>query len=175
MKIAITGTHRSGKTTLVDKLQECLPEYVCKAEAYYELEERGNVFSEIPTLEDYILQLEHSIEQISAREKNLIFDRCPLDMLAYIQATTEFKNANIQSLYHRVKNALTQIDILVFVPIEEPDVIGCPESDFPELRLEVNEILNDWIWDFGIDTIEVSGSPSDRCARVMKHISALRK
>jgi len=58
MKIAVTGSHRTGKTTLVEKLLEALPEYTCKAEAYYELEETGHIFSEIPVLEDYILQLE---------------------------------------------------------------------------------------------------------------------
>jgi hypothetical protein len=39
MKIAVTGAHRTGKTSLVDKLQESLPEYVSKAEPYHELDE----------------------------------------------------------------------------------------------------------------------------------------
>lgn len=171
MKIAVTGAHRVGKTTLVENLQESLPEYLIKQEAYYDLEERGHVFSEIPDPEDYLLQLEHSIEQISSVENNVIFDRCPMDMLAYIQATHKVKNNKIQSLYHKVQNVITALDLLVFIPIEDPDRIGCPESGLPELRQQVNEILNDWIRDIGIDVLEVVGSPIARRNRVLKYIS----
>lgn len=173
MKIAVTGAHRVGKTTLVELLQESLPEYLCKPEAYHDLEERGLLFSEIPDPEDYLMQLEHSIEQMSSCGNNVIFDRCPIDMLAYIQVTQELKNNKIQSLYHRVQNVMTTLDLLVFVPIEDPDVIDCPESGLPELRQQVNEILNDWIEDFGIDVLEVVGSPIARRNQVMKYISKI--
>ena len=175
MKIAVTGAHRVGKTTLIDKLQESLPEYVSKAEAYYELEETGFVFSDKPVTEEYIMLLEHSIKQITTNEENVIFDRCPVDMIAYIQATSEFENFNIQSLYERVQEAMIEIDLLVFVPVEKPDLIGCPESDLPELRRKVNGILNEWIWDFNfnfnIDTIEVTGTLPARRDQVIRHMS----
>jgi len=173
MKIAVTGAHRTGKTTLVEKLNEALPEYRFKAEAYYELVEIGHVFSEIPTIEDYMLQLEYSIEQITTCGDNVIFDRCPIDMLAYIQAGNDIENFDIQSMYQRVQNVMTEIDLLVFVGIEEPDRIGCPESDLPALRQQVDEILNDWIWDFNIDIIEVSGSVAARRNQVMEHLSKI--
>jgi thymidylate kinase len=171
MKIAITGAHRTGKTTLVEKLNEALPDYDCKAEAYYELEENGHAFSETPVLEDYILQLEYSINQITTGGDNIIFDRCPIDMLAYIQAGNEFGNFDMQSMYQRVQNLMTEIDLLIFVAIEEPDRIGCPESELPILRQRVNEILNDWIWDFDIDVIEVSCSLEARKNQVMERLS----
>lgn len=174
MKIAVSGAHRVGKTTLVESLQEALPEYVSKAEAYYELEETGFVFSEIPVTEDYLMLLEHSIEQIYTGEENIIFDRCPVDILAYIRASTEFENFNIQSLYHRVQDAMIEIDLLVFVPIETPDLIGCPESDLPKLRQKVNVILNDWIWDLNSNAIVVVGSASARRDQVIKHMSGKR-
>jgi len=171
MKIAVTGAHRTGKTALVEILHEALPEYICKPEAYRELEETGYVFSEIPVLVDYLLLLEHSISQITDPGDNVIFDRCPIDMLAYIRAVTEFENFDIQSLYQRVQNVMTEIDLLIFVPVEDPDIIGCQESDLPELRQQVDEILSEWIWDFNIDVIEVSGSLEARRNQVLKHIS----
>lgn len=115
--------------------------------------------------------LEHSIDQITDSGEDVIFDRCPVDMLAYIQAVNRFKNFDIQTLYNRVKDIMNEIDILVFVPIEEPDLIDCSNSDLPELRLKVNEILNDWIWDFNSNTIEVNGSPIDRANKVIKYIT----
>ena len=171
MKIAVTGAHRTGKSTLVEKLNEALPEYSCKAEAYYELEEKGYFFSEIPTLEDYILQLENSIDQLTTGGDNIIFDRCPIDMLAYIKASQEFENFDIQSLYLKVQKVMTEIDFLIFVPIEDPDVIICQESDLPELRQQVNEILYDWIFDFDVDVLEVSGSLSERRNKVIEYMS----
>ena len=171
MKIAVTGSHRTGKTTLVEKLLEALPEYTCKAEAYYELEETGHVFPEIPVMDDYLMQLEYSIQQIATGGDNVIFDRCPIDMLAYIQAENEFENYDIQSMYQRVQNVMTEIDLLVFVAIEEQDRIGCPESDLPVLRKQVDEILNEWIWDFNTDVIEVSGSLERRRNQVLEQLS----
>ncbi len=84
MKIAVSGAHRVGKTTLVENLHEALPDYECKAEAYYELQETGFDFPEIPEVEDYVMMLEHSIKQITESDGNIVFDKCPVDMLAYI-------------------------------------------------------------------------------------------
>ena len=169
MKIAIAGAHRVGKTTLAEKLQESFPGYEYKPEPYYELEETGHLFSEPPNLEDFIAQFEHSIAQILKSGNNVIFDRCPLDILAYIHAFDE--SENIQSFFYKVQRIIKEIDLLVFVPIEEPDLIGCPESEFPKLRYQVNEILKDWIMDFETETIEVNGKLSARCNQVIKLIS----
>lgn len=171
MKIAVSGAHRVGKTTLVENLAEALPDYECTIEAYYELEELGISFSEEPVFEDYLVMLEHSINQISESGENVIFDRCPLDMLAYIQAVNRFKNFDIKILYQRVKDSMSEIDLLVFVPIEKPDLIDYSETDLPGLRDKVNEILNEWVSDFNSNTIEVSGSPSARTEQVIKQIS----
>ncbi len=171
MKIAVSGAHKVGKTTLIENLKESFPEYECKAEAYYELEETGFVFSDIPVYEDYIILLEHSIEQIDVNETNIIFDRCPADYLAYIQASNDSENLNIQSLYQRVRETMNEIDLLVFVPVEKPDLIVCPESELPELRHKVNEILNDWVRDFNSNVLEVTGSPSSRRDQVIKYLS----
>ena len=168
MKIVITGAHRVGKTTLAEKLQESLPDYEYKPEPYYELEETGHIFSEPPNVNDYIEQLEFSIDQIPKSRNNVIFDRCPIDILAYVHAMNE--SENIQSLYYKVQSVTTKIDLIVFVPIEDPDLISCPESDFPELRSRVNEILNEWIGNFGVETIVVNGTLSARRDQILNKI-----
>lgn len=169
MKIAITGAHRVGKTTLAEKLHEHFNNFELHAEPYYELEELGHIFSETPNIDDFTEQLEYSIKQVSASGDNLIFDRCPIDLLAYIQAIG--KSENIESLYHKVQNVITEIDLLVFVPIENPDLISCPESELSELRHQVNEILNEWIWDFDIETLEVNGTLAARLNQVINKVS----
>ncbi|MBU8882875.1 ATP-binding protein [Kaistella sp. DKR-2] len=165
MKIAIAGAHRVGKTSLAEKLIESLPEYALIPEPYFELEERGYAFSEVPTLDDYTEQFEYSLKQIAIADENVIYDRCPLDLLAYIEAVNG--SENIQSYYQKAQNAMIQVDLLVFVPIENPDLIVCPESELPELRDRVNEILSEWVGDFGTETLEVHGSLLERLDQVI--------
>ena len=165
MKIAVTGAHRVGKTALAEKLHESLADYELRAEPYYELEELGHLFSELPEVDDFLGQLEYSMEQISSSSQNVIFDRCPIDFLAYIRAIDE--SENIQSVFNKVESVMSEIDLLVFVPVEEPDLIRCEESDLPELRYRINEILNDWIWDFSIETLEVKGTLLDRRNQIL--------
>lgn len=169
MKIAIAGAHRVGKTTLAEKLLEHFSHYELRPEPYYELEEIGYMFSETPNIDDFTEQLEYSIKQISTNQDNVIFDRCPIDLLAYIMATGD--SENMESIYRKVQNAIKEIDLLVFVPIETPDLISCPESELSELRDQVNEILNECIWDFDIETIEVTGTLSARMNQVIKKVS----
>jgi deoxyadenosine/deoxycytidine kinase len=169
MKIAITGAHCVGKTTLAEKLQEHITDYELKAEPYYELAELGYSFSEIPNVYDFIEQLEYSIKQISKSGDNVIFDRCPVDFLAYIKAIDESRD--IQLVFNNVERIMSKIDLLVFVPIDEPDLIICGKTHLPELRSRVNEILNDWKMDFGIETVVVNGTLLNRRDQILSKLS----
>ncbi len=173
MKIAITGTHRVGKTTLAEKLYEFFPDYDHYSEPYFELEEAGYIFPEIPTIDDYIAQLEYSIKQIDKSDNDAIFDRCPIDLFAYIQATSTDTSLHLQSIFSKIQNTIDTIDLLIFVPIEDPDIISCSESDLPELRYLVNDILRDIICDFDLETIEVSGNLSKRLSQIQKKIQQI--
>ncbi|MBO9661089.1 MAG: hypothetical protein J7527_19855, partial [Chitinophagaceae bacterium] len=59
-----------------------------------------------------------------------------------------------------------------FVPIEDPDLIPGLHTNLPKLRVKVNDILHDWIQDFGAPVLEVSGVLSSRSQRVRVRISA---
>jgi len=86
MRIAVSGAHRTGKTTLLEELSRALPNHVVVDEPYYLLEEEGHEFAEIPSLGDFELQLERSIQCVEDSEEDQLFDRCPADMLAYLIA-----------------------------------------------------------------------------------------
>ncbi|MDQ8014620.1 MAG: ATP-binding protein [Flavobacterium nitrogenifigens] len=164
MRIAILGAHMVGKTTLAEKLYESFPDYEFYPEPYFELQEMGFDFSEIPTADDYMAQLEHSIKQIMRSNRNAIFDRCPIDLLAYALAVDD--NLNFSSIFNRIQNAIKEIDVFVFVPVEKPDRILCSDSDLPELRDEVNNIIGELILDFDLEVIEVKGSLSERLNQI---------
>lgn len=168
MKIALTGSHKVGKTTLAEKLQESLHDYIFVPEPYEELEEKGMLFAETPKLEDFILQLNHALEASSMDEPDVVFDRCPLDLLAYIYVIGGPEAS--KNFYMKVREAMTDIDLFILVPIEIPDLIGCPENESPELRKKVNDLLEEWISDFEVETITVKGTVAEREEQIIRRI-----
>lgn len=172
MRIAITGSHSVGKTTLAERLQQTLGNhYVYLQEPYYELEEKGYLFSATPDADDFVAQLKYSLKLLATEEENAIFDRCPVDLLAYIQALDP---ALVARLYDSVEEAMATIDLLVYVSIERPDRIECAVHEFPELRESVNEILNEWITDFDLPILEVTGTLAEREKKVLQRLEVIK-
>jgi len=125
MRIAISGTHQIGKTTLSNDFIKTHPEYVIQQEPYHILQdEHGIEFSEQPTLECLITQLDYSIELLnkSSNVKNIIFDRCPVDFIAYAmyitdENFTDINDSAIAEKFPEIKDALENLDLIVFLPI----------------------------------------------------------
>ncbi|MEO4006495.1 AAA family ATPase [Flavobacterium sp. CAU 1735] len=169
MRIAIFGAHNVGKTTLAEELLKHLPGYTLEMEPYHQLESSGYEFSEKPTADDFIEQFNYSAKRIPKSEDDVLFDRCVLDLLAYIHVLDPRRN--IQSHFKTVQALISEIDLFVFVPIEKPDLISGHQTDFPKLRSQVNDLLHEWIEDFGIAAIEVNGTLSNRSNQVLAEIS----
>ena len=134
-------------------------------EPYYQLEASGYEFSEVPTVEDFVEQFNYSVKLVSKTESNVIFDRCVIDILVYLHVIDP--DRNIQLLFETAQTIIAEIDLLVFVPIEEPDLISVHRSDQPKLRRLVNDLLYSWRGDLGIAAIEVSGTLVSRRDQVL--------
>jgi hypothetical protein len=175
MWIAITGTHFSGKSTLVDALSEALPNYTTIEEPYHDLLEEGYEFSELPSIEDFELQLERSIENLDEKAPNVIFDRCPVDILGYLLSHADVDAFDLEKWLPRVRTAIKKLDLIVFLPIEEPDRIVLPLSEDVAYRQRVNETLSEIILDnsYGLDmdVLEVTGNLQTRVKQVMEQIN----
>lgn len=169
MRIAIAGAHKVGKTTLAEELLESLPGYTLEIEPYYQLEASGYEFSAVPVAEDFLEQFNYSAQLLAGSEDNVIFDRCVIDILAYLHAIDPRRN--IQSQFETARRVMAGVDLLVFVPVEKPDRIPGHQGELPKLRSKVDDLLHDWIGDFDIAAIEVSGSLSNRRNQVLARIS----
>ena len=174
MKIAVSGAHRTGKTTLIEELCHVLPAYVAVEEPYYLLEEEGHEFAEMPSLEDFELQLERSIDCILDSENDRIFDRCPADILAYLITHHDADGFDLEHWLPRVRSAMKHLDLIVFVPVEDPDRVIVSDPDEAELRQRVDEELRDIVledrWHFGVEAAEVTGTLRERVRQVLAHV-----
>ena len=152
MRIAVSGSHCSGKTTLVEDFLKRHPEYVHEPEPYEWLAEaHGESFSAELTAADAWQQLEISVERLSAHApgSNVIAERSPLDFLAYLEALRTLGREDTSRMLAAARELATrgmgQIDLLVVLPLN--DDIEPPEDEDPELRDAMNscllEILDD--------------------------------
>ena len=64
MRIGISGTHGTGKTTLAEAICAHLPGHVTADEPYYLLEEEGYEFGFPPSLDDYRVLLARSLRTL---------------------------------------------------------------------------------------------------------------
>ena len=174
MRIAFSGAHETGKSTLIDQLIGSLATFDTVDEPYYLLEQEGHAFSEMPCLEDFELQLERSIESIAQSEGDCLFDRCPADILAYLIAHDDSDGFDLNRWLPRARDAMRKLDLVVFVPIEDPDRVSAVASDHGRLRRRVDEELQEIVLEdrcsFEVPAIEVTGSPAQRARQVLAYL-----
>jgi len=174
MRIAISGTHFSGKSTLVEALSEALPQYTTVEEPYHLLLEEGYEFAELPSLEDFELQLERSIELVDENAPNVVLDRCPADILGYLLTHIDAEAFDLEKWLPRVQAAIRKLDLVVFLPIEEPDRIVLPLQEDAAYRQRVDEKLKEIFLEnsfgFEVDVLEVTGNTQTRVERVLAQI-----
>jgi len=170
MRIAVSGSHLVGKTTLVGALSVALPQFDVVPEPYHLLEEDGHAFAEMPSIEDFELQLERSLQSVHEGGNNVIFDRCALDILGYLTTHQDADVFRLTDWLPRIQQSIAALDLIVFVPIEEPDRIAVPHAD-AALRAEVDEVLRDVIVDdtygLGFDVMTTEGATASRVQQVL--------
>jgi predicted ATPase len=174
MRIAISGSHATGKSTLVAELARRVAGLTVIDEPYYLLEEEGHAFATPPITEDFVALAERSIVLLTREHPGpVVFDRSPADYLAYLTARRDAESA--RDLTIAVDTALKTLDLVIFVPIEHPDRITGAEA--PRLRRRVDEVLRamlvDDAWAFDVPVLEVRGTVVDRAAQVEARVTPL--
>jgi predicted ATPase len=176
MKIAVSGAHRVGKSTLVEALGEALAGHAVVEEPYHQLAEEGHEFAAFPSVEDFELMLRRCIQDARDRSGDVLFDRCAVDLLAYLRCHEEAELAALDDWLPAVGEALQGLDLVVFVPVEEPDRMPLGRSRDAELRRAVDEQLREMLVDgslgLDVEVVEVSGAVDERVAQVLARVRA---
>jgi predicted ATPase len=173
MKIAVTGSHRVGKSTLVEELSSSLPGTRTVDEPYRLLEDEGHEVADVPAVEDFELQLERSIQCVSGEEGDVLFDRSPVDLVAYLLTHEDADAFELRDWLPRVRTAMAELDLVVYVPIEDPDRIPVARPDAAwraRVDAALRAILVDDPWELAVPVLEVTGSVRDRAHQVLARL-----
>lgn len=173
MRIAVSGSHQTGKTTLAEALAATMPHYTIVPEPYYDLADDGAPFAEMPDLDTFEQLLAASIGTLSACDDNCILDRCPYDMLAYLTTSIETDRFDLRRWLTDLQTAMQRLDLIVFVPIEVPDRVAAVGHRHLRSRVdaELRRLVLDDYLSFGVPAIEVTGSLPQRLQTVLEHIN----
>jgi hypothetical protein len=124
MRIAVAGTHRNGKTTLVEAAGRALPGITIEPEPYEQLLDCGEMFLDNGDPESFLAQLGQLVGRLSATRPgdNVIFDRSPLDFIAYIMAGDELRiGRGLRNLEPQVLELATEglahLELIAFLPL----------------------------------------------------------
>jgi AAA domain len=147
MRVGISGAHGTGKTTLAGALCAHLPGHVATDEPYSLLEEEGYEFGFPPSLEDYRALLARSVRSLTSPllPAGVVFDRTPLDYLAYMAATGADPSGEAGAA--ALLAAFARVDLLVVTPITAETERILPAAEMPALRSRVNDALLDLVYD----------------------------
>lgn len=187
MRIAVSGTHSVGKSTLVNDFVAARPDYLREEEPYRALRKDYPIkFGKESTRYCNGVQLFYNISRIKqyAAGDRVIFDRAPVDYIAYSLYTahhrqTDIDKAFIEGMAEPVREALRFIDVLVFIPISKAHPMHLENDGIrpidPAYRSEVDAhfkaIYRDGLYSL-LDPktlpklIEITGSREDRIAQL---------
>lgn len=141
MRIVVSGTHASGKSTLISDFGLTHPEYSRLDDPFDDLLDEG----EITGPASFLAQLTISAERLAeCRDVDLIAERGPIDFLAYLLAWEELGRGAVNGgllarAMDRTAAALQDIDLLVVLPAA--DDISVPDEEDPPLREAMDEVL----------------------------------
>jgi len=148
MRIAVSGTHFMGKTTLIEDFIGQHPHYKHEIEPYYQLDEEESMEMALePSLDTLLKQLDYSMNQLKERalEANIIFDKCPVDFVAYAMCSLDKDSMDIEEseVFDRfpdIKEALDHLDLILFLPMGPENSIVYTEEN-PAYRRAVDGVL----------------------------------
>ncbi|WP_203580234.1 AAA family ATPase [Microbacterium hibisci] len=172
MRIVVSGTHASGKSTLISDFARRHPEFVVLTDPFELVDEAWDS----PTAALFAAQLRISAARLdpSQSAQHLIAERGPIDFLAYLLALDDLTGASIPPEFLERSTAITRralehVDLLVVLPLSKTDGIMADVDEHLALREAMNDVLVELIDDPEIvgeraRVVEITGERNERLA-----------
>ncbi|WP_395245753.1 hypothetical protein ACGGZK_08080 [Agromyces sp. MMS24-K17] len=171
MRIVVSGTHSSGKSTLISDFALRHPEFTVLPDPFELVDETWDA----PGAAMFAAQLRVAAARLGPEESagDLIAERGPIDFLAYLLALDELTgSAGSREFLERAAaittEALGHVDLLVVLPLTARDRLAPGPDEHLELRAAMNDALLDLVDDPDLiggrsKVVEIAG---DRAARL---------
>lgn len=162
MRIAVTGAHGTGKSTLIAAFLERCPGYVHEPEAFEALGDEVEVEGEEPTADGLRLLIAHTAAALDPYEAGacVIFERSPVDYLAYAAASAWPRGAIaefIDDVTPAVRPGVSRLDLIAFLPASGGPAARQGES--PRFRRRVDRALERALFDDAYDLFGAADAP----------------
>jgi hypothetical protein len=172
LRVGVSGTHGTGKSTLVDELCARLAGHVPAGEPYILLEAEGYEFEFPPAADDFRALVRRSTQMLSSPGSRVVFDRTPLDYLAYLIAMDA--DFEVEAGQATLRPAMSSLDLLVITPITAETEQILPAAEMPGLRAAMNEALLELVYQdplhaWGdVPVVELTGPLNSRAGVVLR-------
>lgn len=171
MRIVVSGTHASGKTTLVEAFASTHPDYTVLPDPY-ELLDGADDYLDAGL---FFTQLRLAAQRLHDCDDEAIAERGPLDFLAYLVALEELgrptaSSGLVDAGTELVMQAMTDVDLLVVLPLSSRDDVAVGFDEDLQLREAMNDALLDLVDDPDLTgnarVVEIGGSPASRLVQL---------
>jgi len=179
MRVVVSGTHGSGKSTLISDFAAAHREWQVHPDPF----ELMDAATDEPGAEVFYQQLRVSASRLLAPEAgHAILERGPLDFLAYLDTLDVLGRAGAAADYFELgvqltHRAIAQVDLLVLLPLNRADAMFIGEEEDLELRDAMNtsllELADDPDLVDGARVIEIAGDRELRLALLESGVHAL--
>jgi predicted ATPase len=181
VRIVVSGTHASGKSTLVSDLATALG-YAQLPDPYELVDDDTD---DPAGAASFVRQLLVAAERLvgRARGADVVAERSPVDLLAYLEALADLGRPTVgPDLMARLRattgEAMAHVDLLVVVPLDARDGITVPDHEDPHLREAMDARLLDLCDDADlvgstVRVVAVAGPPDARLEQVLTAVAAL--
>lgn len=180
MRIAISGTQSTGKTTLAGDLVGSLPNTRMEPEPFRVLKERLGLVSgaDSMTPEQEMALIKHAQERLTAFRagETVVFDRCALDALAHARVAEDSGNPAftpdwIERLKAAALIALKPLTLVVVVPLSDdlPLVEDGVRSMNPGYREAVDQMIRQLAEGLP-NVLEVRGGREERVQQILERV-----
>src|SRR5262249_26012746 len=147
MRFAVSGSHRTGKTTLIAAFLGRRPEYVHEPEAFETLADEIELLDGgVPTPEGLRALLDYTIAVLDSRasQADVVFERSPVDYLAYAAASRAAWPAASQGDFQKacvplVRASLRRLELIAYVPLPPKGAVRLDADESPRFRKRVDE------------------------------------
>ena len=178
MRIVVSGTHASGKSTVVADFALRHPEFTVLPDPFELLDETWDR----PDAGMFAAQLRIAATRLGAGAPELLVaERGPIDFLAYLLALEELHGAtDSRELLKRsmavTREAMERVDLLVLLPLTAGDGIAAGADEHLALREAMNDLLLELADDPDVtgdraEVVELTGSRGRRLAALEAEVA----